>query len=321
MRRFRGRKFATRVRVLSGVKTTRLLIVSPVRNEAAHIERVVRGVAAQTRPPDVWVVVDDSSSDGTYEKLLELAQQVSFLRVMRAPVRPSEAGAQDRLAVAADAKSFNIGLNSVAWAEFTHVGKLDGDVELPPRYYEEVLAAFAADSRVGMACGELVEYENGRPRLLHKASHHVHGALKTYSLDCFRAVGGIREQLGWDTIDETYARMLGYRTGSVGNLGNLEGIHHRPAGSADGTLRGRARHGECAYIAYQGAPWVLLRSLKFSLLRPVGLSGFAFLYGYFRAGMRGVPRVDDPQYRRYARWELRQRMPWPAVRRTQSAAR
>lgn len=305
---------------MSEVKTS-LLIVSPVRNEAAHIERVVRGVAAQTRPPDVWVIVDDNSTDGTYEKLLELAPAVSFMRVLRAPVRASEAGAQDRLAVAADAKSFNTGLTSVAWEEFSHVGKLDGDVELPPRYYEDVLAAFAADDRVGMACGELVEYEDGRARLLQKARHHVHGALKTYSLECFRDVGGIREQLGWDTIDETYARMLGYRTGSVGTLSSLEGIHHRPAGSADGTLRGRARHGECAYIAYQGVPWVLMRSLKFTLLKPVGVSAVAFLYGYFRAAARGVPRVDDPQYRVYARWELRQRMPWPALRKAQNAAR
>lgn len=298
---------------------TRLLIVSPVRNESAHIERVVRGVAAQTRPPDVWVVIDDSSTDGTYEKLVELAREVSFMQVMRAPIRASETGARDRLAMAAEAKSFNTGLNSVAWEEFTHVGKLDGDVELPPRYYEEVLAAFATDDRIGMACGELVEYEHGRPRLLHKAGHHVHGALKTYSLECFRAVGGIREQLGWDTIDETYARMLGYRTGSLGNLGSVEAIHHRPAGSADGTLRGRARHGVCAYIGYQTVPWILVRSLKIALHKPLGVSGLAFLYGYFRAAMRGVPRVDDPHYRRYARWELRQRMPWPAVRPAQSA--
>ncbi len=297
----------------------RLLIVSPVRNESAHIERVVRGMAAQTCPPDAWIVVDDSSTDGTYEKLLELAQDVSFMHVMRAPVRPRETGARDRLAMAAEAKSFNSGLGSVALEEFTHVGKLDGDVELPPRYYEEVLATFAADARIGMACGELVEYENGRPRLLHKAGHHVHGALKTYSLECFRAVGGIREQLGWDTIDETYARMLGYLTGSLGNLGSVEAIHHRPAGSADGTLRGRARHGVCAYIAHQGVLWVLARSLKVALNKPLGVSGLAFLYGYFGAAMRGVPRVDDPQYRRYARWELRQRMPWPVLRRIQSA--
>jgi hypothetical protein len=298
---------------------TKLLIVSPVRNESAHIERVIRGVAAQTRPPDAWVVVDDSSTDGTYEKLLELAHDVSFMHVMHAPVRPSETGTRDRLAMAAEAKSFNTGLGSVVWEDFTHVGKLDGDVELPPRYYEEVLATFATDARIGMACGELVEYEHGRPRLLHKAGHHVHGALKTYSMECFRAVGGIREQLGWDTIDETYARMLGYLTGSLGSLGSVEAIHHRPAGSADGTLRGRARHGVCAYIAYQTVPWVLVRSLKFALHKPLGVSGLAFLYGYFRAAARGVPRVDDPRYRRYARWELRQRMPWPVLRRTQSA--
>jgi poly-beta-1,6-N-acetyl-D-glucosamine synthase len=297
----------------------RLLIVSPVRNESAHIERVVRAVAAQTRPPDVWVVIDDSSTDGTWETLCRLAPEVSFMRVMRAPVRPSEAGAQDRLAVAAEAKSFNSGLNSVAWEDFTHVGKLDGDVELPPDYYEQVLSVFAADPQVGMACGQLVEFHQGRPRLLHKAGHHVHGALKTYTLGCFRAVGGIREQLGWDTIDETYARMLGYRTGSLGSLSTLEAIHHRPAGSADGTLRGRARHGECAYIGYQSVPWVLMRSMKLSLGRPVGVSGLAFLYGYFRAAARGIPRVADPQYRRFARWELRQRMPWPVMRRAQNA--
>ncbi len=276
-----------------------------MRNEAAHIERVVIAVAAQTRPPDAWVVVDDGSTDGTLEILRASAAEVSFMRVMSAPTRPSEAGARDRLAVAADAKAFNAGLNSVAWEGFSHVGKLDGDVELPPDYFEEVLAAFAEDPGLGMACGELVEYHQGQRRLLRKASHHVHGALKLYTIECFRRVGGIREQLGWDTIDETYARMFGYRTGSVRDL---EAIHHRPAGSADGTLRGRARHGECAYIAGQEVPWVAMRSLKVCLGRPVGVSALAFLYGYSRAAVRGVPRVEDPQYRRYLRWETRQRV-------------
>lgn len=283
----------------------RLLIVSPVRNEGAHIERVVRAVAAQTRQPDLWVIVDDASTDGTLETLQALAQDVSFLRVMSAPPRPSEAGTRDRLAIAAEAKSFNTGLNTVDWEQFTHIGKLDGDVELPPTYFEEVLAAFEEDPRIGMACGELIEYHRGQPRLLQKASHHVHGALRVYTIECFRRIGGIREQLGWDAIDEVYARMLGYRTGSVGDL---QAIHHRPAGSADGTLRGRARIGQIAYIAGHSASWTAARSLKIALGRPLGLTGLAFLYGYFRAALRRTPRVEDPQYRRYVRWETRQRI-------------
>jgi hypothetical protein len=38
------------------------------------------------------------------------------------------------------------------------------------------------------------------------------------------------------------------------------------------------------------------------------LSGLAFLYGYARAGMRRSPKVDDPQFRRFVRRELRRRM-------------
>jgi hypothetical protein len=99
--------------------------------------------------------------------------------------------------------------------------------------------------------------------------------------------------------------MHGYRTGSVLEL---EGVHHRPAGSADGTLRGRARHGQCAYIAHYGFVWVALRSLRIARTRPVGLSGVAFLYGYLRAAAHRTRRVDDPEFRRFARSELRQRM-------------
>ena len=44
------------------------------------------------------------------------------------------------------------------------------------------------------------------------SAYHVPGTLKCYSLSCLQAVGGVRERLGWDTIDETYARMRGYRT-------------------------------------------------------------------------------------------------------------
>ena len=47
----------------AGGVTERLLIVSPVRNEAAHIERIARSVAAQTRRPEHWMVVDDGSDD------------------------------------------------------------------------------------------------------------------------------------------------------------------------------------------------------------------------------------------------------------------
>ena len=41
---------------------------------------------------------------------------------------------------------------------------------------------------------------------------------------------------------------------------------------------------------------------------PVGLSGAAFAYGYARAAVRRTPQVDDREFRRFVRRELRARM-------------
>jgi poly-beta-1,6-N-acetyl-D-glucosamine synthase len=287
------------------VMDARILVVSPVRNEAPHIESVVRAMAAQEHPPARWIVVDDGSTDGTLDLLRALEPELPFMRVMSSPPDERTNGARDRLARAAAPRNFNAGLSTAHLRDYTHVMKLDGDVELPADYFVKLLARFAEQPKLGMACGDLVEPDGDGFRRLAIPAHHVHGALKCYTVDCFEAIGGVQELLGWDTIDETYARMRGYLTRS---FPDIVAVHHRPLGSADGTLRGRARHGECAYIAHFGFVWVALRSLKIARSRPFGASGAAFLYSWVRAAVLRTSRVPDPDFRRFARRELRGRM-------------
>jgi hypothetical protein len=285
--------------------SARLLIVSPVRNEAAHFERVARALAAQQTPPARWVVVDDASTDGTPELLRSLSREIPFMRFVIVP-RDSGAAPADRLARAAAPRGFNRGLATVDWREYTHVMKLDGDIELRPEYLRVLLQRFAAEPAIGIAGGLLDEpTPDGGTRRLKIPPHHVHGALKCYSRDCFTAIGGVQERLAWDTIDETYARMHGFRTVS---FPDLVSVHHRPIASADGVLRGRARHGECAYIAHYPAEWVTLRAFKVACSRPPGIGGAAFLFGYARAAVRRTDRVEDREYARFTRRELRSRM-------------
>lgn len=284
--------------------STRVLLITPARNEANHIERTARALAAQTRPPDLWLVVDDNSDDATPEILARLEAEISFLRVLSAPPRRTAAG-PDQLALAAEARAFNSALATVDRSAYSHVGKLDADIELPPEYFEVLLARFAADPTLGLAGGTLLEPGRNGWHQIAVPGYHVRGALKLYSRECFTAIGGIEERLAWDTIDETYARMRGFVTRS---FPELVALHHRPEATADGALRGRARHGECAYILHYGLLWILLRSLKEARTWPFVLSGIAFLYGYLRAAMGSTSRVDDQQFRRFVRRELRGRL-------------
>lgn len=283
----------------------RLLIVSPVRNEGAHIERVARAVAAQTRPPDAWIVVDDGSDDDTRMILRALEADIPFMQVVSAPNGRAAAPPRDRLAAAAAPRTFNAGLACVDAGSYSHIGKLDGDVELPPHYFKHLLERFAEDPVLGVACGHLVERHGKRWKRIRIPENHVHGALKLYSRACFDAIGGVQECLGWDTIDETYAQLHRFRTRS---FPDLVAVHHRPWGSADGRLRGCARHGTCAFIARSGVGWVALRSLKVATTRPFGIAGVAFLFGYLRAAAVSVPRVDDDEFGQFVRREHRRRI-------------
>ncbi len=281
----------------------RLLLITPARDEAPFLANTIRAVAAQTRPPDLWLVIDDGSTDDTPKILKSLAAKVPFMRVIQASQEANESGG-DRLTLAAEARAFNLALDTVDLASFTHVGKLDADVELAPDYFESLLAQFEVEPELGIAGGVLLERTGKKWRTTKIPACHVRGALKLYSRECFEAINGIEERLGWDTIDETYARMDGFVTRSVPEL---IAKHHRPVATRGGALRGRARHGRCAHVLNYGLPWVTARSFKVATQKPYGLTGGAFLYGYLSARLNAQPKVEDERFKRYVRSELRAR--------------
>ena len=280
-----------------------LLVITPAYNESDQIERVARAMAAQTRPPDEWIVVDDGSSDDTVARTQALRDQIPFLRVIETGSRPEMAHVRDRLASASEARAFNVGLAARS-SEFDHVCKLDADIELPADYFERLLAQFAIDPQLGIVGGALIEDHGQRWERIPVPDHHVHGALRIYSRACFEAAGGIRETLGWDTADLVAARLHGWSTQT---RRDVVARHHRHWGSANGVLRGRARHGVCAWICGYPPYFVALRAVKLAVKRPYGLTGLAFAWGYARAAVSRVNRVEAP-IREANRAELRVRL-------------
>jgi poly-beta-1,6-N-acetyl-D-glucosamine synthase len=288
----------------------RVLLLTTAHNEARFVEALVRGVTCQTERPERWLIVDDGSTDGTYEAFAARVGGLEWVTLLRRDPRVEEV--RDRLATAAVPRALNWALATLDLPGYTHIGKVDADVELPPDFFEQLLRDFADDRALGITGGVLTEKHGGGWRQIGQPPTHAPPPARVYSAACFAACGGFRDRLGWDTIDEVYARMRGFTT----RVSSAVPVRHmRVQGVADGRLRGRARHGACAWITHYPAFFVLLRSLKVAVrFTPVGIAGLAFLWGYFGAALTSAPQVEDMEFRRFVRRELRARViasVWP----------
>ena len=62
------------------------VLISPCRNEAAHMRRTLDSVLAQSVPPAKWIIIDDGSTDQTPAILADYAR--------RLPLRPRGMGSE-----------------------------------------------------------------------------------------------------------------------------------------------------------------------------------------------------------------------------------
>jgi hypothetical protein len=119
-----------------------------------------------------------------------------------------------------------------------------------------------------------------------------------YSRKCFQAIGGLEPGLGWDTIDETHALMLGYRTWS---FRHIRALHHRPQGQASGPIRARLALGRAAYYAGYSPAFMMVRAVRRSLAFPPLMASVLMLAGFFEGYLRHWPRPATPELIKFVR--------------------
>ena len=275
-------------------------IVSPVKDEAEHLELTLRSVCEQSHRPAQWVIVDDGSSDGTRALAEHWAERESWIAVLGAPAN-GERARGGRIV-----RAFERGRAAIT-EPHEIVVKLDGDIELPPGYFGVVAGTFARDPRAGIVGGRVLVPSRGggweRDRI---GRHTVHGAIKAYRVRCLDDFGGLRPSMGWDGIDEYGAKARGWK---VVPLPELLVRHHARRGSKQPWWHARVEEGRGAHYMGYLPSFVLARSgYRMVVERPPVLGGLALLAGWASASMSGAPHVDDPQAVAALRREQRERL-------------
>lgn len=275
----------------------RYLLISPCRDEARYLRRTLDSVAAQSVPPSLWIVVDDGSTDETPGILADYARQLPYLRVIRRHDRGHRQVGRGVI------EAFYAGLETVRLEDFDYLCKLDMDLDLPVRYFEQLIERMEGDPRVGTT--------SGKPWFVHPKTGTLVpevcgdemsvGMTKFYRVACFKQIGGFVRQVMWDGIDCHRARMLGWIAESLDDE-PIRFVHLRPQGASQkGVWTGRIRAGFGQYFMGTSPIYYLAAAIYRLPSHPVLLGSVAMLWGYFRSWFQGLPRYDDPEFRRFLR--------------------
>jgi poly-beta-1,6-N-acetyl-D-glucosamine synthase len=277
------------------------VVVSPVRDEAEHLGRTIDSIVAQAHLPAEWVIVDDGSSDTTAQIAAAAAAEHGWIRVITRPDRATAGRGRGKPIVDA----FNAGLATVS-VNHEFVVKMDGDLFVPPHYFEWVARTFARYPRAGIVGGfglipdgnDWVPDQIGR--------HNVAGYIKAYRRTCLDEIGGLQASMGWDGIDEYSARARGW---TAHPLTELVVLHYRRRGARQAWWRARWDEGAGnAFMGYLPAFVALRAGYRALVERPPILSGIVLFAGWAWSRLTRRPQVPDAPAREELRREQRARL-------------
>lgn len=281
------------------VKSTKYVVITPVRDEEAHLASTIESMIHQTVLPIEWVIVDDGSKDKTGEIIDHYAGSYPWIRAVHRKDRGF------RKAGGGVVDAFNDGYQALARTDWEFIAKFDGDLTFETDYFEKCFDEFDRDPRLGVGGGTIFYLVDGFKRFEEAPAFHVRGATKIYRKLCWDDIGGFWPAPGWDTIDEVKANRLGWASRSFPHL-HLR--HHRGTGLADGVWSSLIKYGRANYICGYHPLFMVSKCIARLTQKPFVIGSFGLMCGYVSGYFLRTTRVDDQATIKYLRTQQLSRL-------------
>lgn len=272
-------------------------VIIPAHNEEAFIGLTLDSIVKQTLLPKQVIVVNDNSTDGTEKVIDEFVSTNPFITKL------NTASSTLHMPGSKVINAYKKGVE-ILDDNYAFIVKLDADIILPLNYFEKIAHIFKGRPQIGIAGGFIYEKDNEGAWVLNHPMNkeHIRGAIKAYSKNCFKAIGGLKNAMGWDTVDELLAQYHGFE---LYTDDTLKVKHLRPTGKAYDP-KAKFLQGKAMYTMRYGFWITLIASLKMAI-KNKKLQAFSDnMYGYFEAQKEKSPfLVSDKEgkFIRKLRWK------------------
>lgn len=271
-------------------------IVIPAHNEEDCIAQTLESLVNQSVLPKKVVVVNDNSTDKTEAIVSSFCSKHSWITLV------NYKSSNTHLPGSKVINAFYQGYNTLD-DNYDIICKFDADIILPTNYLERIKMVFESDKSVGIAGGLAYikkEHEWVYENIANKT--HVRGPFKAYRKACFKAIGGLKPSIGWDTVDTLLAK---YHNWKVVVDESLCVKHLKPTGNS---YNKTSKHlqGEAMYKMRYGFVITLISALKLSYKKRSFTLFKNYLVGYFKAKKARkafLVSKDEGKFIRQLRWK------------------
>lgn len=272
------------------------ILITPCKNEGNNLPYLIESVLGQTVRPQMWVIVDDGSVDDTQYIIEKAVKAHEWIRNIRLNGTVRDIGPH-LAAIMKKGFDFAVSYCTENRIEYTYLGNLDGDLRLPPSFYENLIKEFEADPRLGVASGGTDNIIDSMLVHAKVAEDEPSGGHMLIQKRCFEECGGIPITYAVDSVIKVKARLKGWKTRRFEE--NIA-TEIRDANAAEGYWKGFEHHGNRSYYLGHNPMHVLVRSIIYSFKKPYYI-GIAYLAGYFGSLIRKKECISDPEIKRYYR--------------------
>jgi glycosyltransferase involved in cell wall biosynthesis len=265
------------------------IIITPVFNEAQYLNSFIKSIISQTLPPSTFCLVDDNSTDSSAEIIKSYSSKYPWIKYV------FHASGEYKAQGGKIVNAFNYGLSKLDISSASFLSKIDADLELPNDYFEKISQVFSNNQNIGICGGKIIENTNGQWVKTIQGDYFVRGALKSYRLECFKEIGGLKPVLGWDGLDIMMALNKNWETCVL----PIDVKHFRIASSDYDVSELNLRLGKANYQNGSNLFLALIRSTVKIWRQRSLMVGCSFLKGYLKARKEKVPMNVDDNLKRF----------------------
>ena len=273
-------------------------IVIPAHNEEELISLTLESLISQTLLPKKVVVVNDNSTDKTSEIVLAFAKEHPFISLVE------KKSSAIHLPGSKVIQAFQSGFETLD-ENYDVIVKIDADLIFPINYFETIDNHFKSDPTIGMVGGFCYIEKNGEWILENLTDKdHIRGALKAYRKEVFKQIGGLKPQMGWDTVDELLCKFYNWK---VVTDTSLHVKHLKPTG-ANYNKTARYKQGEAFYTLGYGFAITAIASAKLAMMKKKPLLFIDYINGFWKAKSAKKPLMVTAEQAKFIRKYRLQKM-------------